>query len=420
MKDDMKCLSFKDIHSMSKLKEGRPIDGALTAIPASNLGFEQNRYFTNGKEVYLECKTFAYIKDMRLFFFLQTADAKTFTVLSQRYAKDAKHVYFDEKVVVFADAISFKALSFDYGMDHQYVYWQGKRIAKDIELSSFEVLDNNYAKNAQDVFHGANEIIGAHAASFISCGWGYAKDLHHVYHMGVLLSEPVFDSASFVVLSEYYVKDKHCVYWDNWYVTGADVASFEALNDHYAKDKNHVYLQGRRLEGADAQTFEVIQDYWVSPQPDGNTYIAENWYTKDAKSVYYYNAPIRNADPDSFLLLKAYYAKDKNHVYFNNQIMMHADPKTFVVLNEYYTKDCHHVFYNIAVDQYTEPYSEICDEFYFDFDLIIGQDDGIYYLKGTPKDFYKIVPQADPKTFEVISGDCGKDKNVRYDKVERQ
>lgn len=83
---------------------------------------------------------------------------------------------------------------------------------------------------------------------------------------------------------------------------------------------------GKRVEylDADNQSFKVLK---------------EGEFATDKNNVYFLSGKIKNAEPNSFVVLGNDYSKDKNNVFFGSDTVIGADPKTFKVLDFPYAKD---------------------------------------------------------------------------------
>lgn len=140
-------------------------------------------------------------------------DLETFEILSPRYARDKNSVY-----AFFTNAESFgKGSSLDPLNDAN-----GLTIRRlDSDLGTFEVLNNEYA-----------------------------KDSNNVYRYGVIFDA---DFSTFEILDEDFARDKNFVFYRGTKIDGADPKSFEGLGMWYSKDKNHVYRETEIVEDADLE-----------------------------------------------------------------------------------------------------------------------------------------------------------------------
>jgi hypothetical protein len=65
------------------------------------------------------------------------------------------------------------------------------------------------------------------------------------------------DLFSFEVINDIYSKDKQNVYYKNDIITDADASTFEVIDDIYSKDKNHKYYQNGILLGLDPSSSPI-------------------------------------------------------------------------------------------------------------------------------------------------------------------
>jgi hypothetical protein len=65
------------------------------------------------------------------------------------------------------------------------------------------------------------------------------------------------DLFSFEVINDIYSKDKQNVYCRNCIITDADASTFEVIDNIYSKDKNHKYCQNRILLGLDPSSSPI-------------------------------------------------------------------------------------------------------------------------------------------------------------------
>jgi hypothetical protein len=65
------------------------------------------------------------------------------------------------------------------------------------------------------------------------------------------------DLFSFEVINDIYSKDKQNVYYKNCIITDADASTFEVIDDIYSKDKNHKYYQNGILLGLDPSSSPI-------------------------------------------------------------------------------------------------------------------------------------------------------------------
>jgi hypothetical protein len=140
----------------------------------------------------------------------QISDSATFQVVQSWYAKDAKQVYFGSSVLAGADAATFQGVggeSGEFAKDAKHVYWQGQ-VVDGCDAATFQVLKLRYAKDSKLAYFcyasGSPPLVlpGSDAKTFevigpSSQGFGYAKDAKQVYQGANVITGA--DPASFVV-----------------------------------------------------------------------------------------------------------------------------------------------------------------------------------------------------------------------------
>jgi hypothetical protein len=138
------------------------------------------------------------------------ADIATFQVVQSWYAKDAKQVYFGSAILPMADPASFQGIggeSGEFAKDAKHVYWQGQ-VVEGGDAATFQFLQYRYAKDSRRAYFcyasGSAPLAlpGSDAATFVvigpsSQGFGYAKDAKQVYSGANVI--PRADPGTFVV-----------------------------------------------------------------------------------------------------------------------------------------------------------------------------------------------------------------------------
>ena len=321
-----------------------------------------------------------------------------------RYAKDATHVY-----------------SFQY-------YWVNQISGADPQ--TFTVLpfpnDPNYvifAKDSNFVYAGDSRIDGADLETFTAIASYdnayFAKDRSRVYfYNGVILTDerpiavlPGADAATFVSVYPGVFKDKNHVYGMNYKFYDptcvacqqADPATFVAFGGGYFKDKNRFYWWDKILEDVSTASFSVLGD---------------SGYAKDSQHIYHGGNVLEAADPNTFRLIDGYedwYATDSAHVFIRGFPVEELDPGSLVIVNQNYAKDIDTVWLTLQFD----PAGVIPDADPKTFEIlpIEGTQSGtfapiesewsrdaahVYFLNS-------LLADADPETFAALSGRFGKD-----------
>ncbi len=358
----------------------------MPLIPEGGFVFDQNGaarqvmggFTRDDKHVYhgqaildLDPKSFQlvtqkYGKDNRYVYYLgnrkNEVDAKTFHRLNDSsYYKDAKYIYYEDyyvlrghKVIQNVDYATFVPLNGNYAQDKNHVYYEGDVL--DADVATFSLLNPDqflsYAKDKQQIFYSGQKVGGVDAASFEPLLYPFVKDKNGIFtvksqYLGdfqyVAESLPKVNPKAFQALPYSYGKDNWNVYWLDesskpaTIVPGADALTFSTTEGSYqAKDKNFIYYRGKPIDGSDGSTAVLM--------PDG--------FVKDKNHVYRFDKILTDVDAKTFESLGDGYAKDKNSVYFFAvsssfmTIVPNADIKTFEVTRFGYAKDNYAVYYH--------------------------------------------------------------------------
>lgn len=224
------------------------------------------------------------------------ADPMTFQVIDSIYAKDRRSVYYRGKLLPGADPESFSVVSESaggaIGADRNVVFCAAERL-EGSHPASFALLSDGYAKDANRVYYFCNGVPDADPATFGRVG-RYWQDRAHVYHLGKRVEglDPRHlvqhenkawawndsvacvevsclrpdDIASFRAVRGVYARDRL-----SWYAAESgvdprkmaviDPASFVVIDDYWARDRTTMYWTGRPLAGVNPDTFEIISAY---------------------------------------------------------------------------------------------------------------------------------------------------------------
>ena len=364
-------------------------------------------YVVRGSEVYhynqlvtgADAKTFSFVgriyaKDARSVYVngrvLPAADPATFTVVDG-VAKDARHVYVADIIVPNADPATYRILNLAYARDDKRVYRTGIML-EDADPLTFTVMDDQYGGTGKDrrhVYLDAKIIPGADPATYVVLGQDYGrlgKDATHVYYQGAVLPEA--DPATIRDLGGYFVCDSQHVYFLGKRLPGAESRSFEIIAVRngsrtsiiYAKDATHVYY---RSDGVAMESEEATEPH-VIPGADPKTFVMldESYiggYAKDARAVYFGREVVAGGDAKTFVALpikeqphRVVYGKDAGAAYFLGKKIPAADAGTFTVLP-------------IPDDSSGQAYAKDANAVYFRGDRIAGADPETFTPASAPE-----------------------------------
>ncbi|MEO7996464.1 MAG: DKNYY domain-containing protein [Gemmatimonadaceae bacterium] len=211
-------------------------------------------------------------------------DVATFEPLSDHYAKDNKNVWYCDTYrdgkeyftvkryrtprIVGADAPSFRMLNNYYARDTTWVYSDGVGF-KVRDINTYERIGDMHARDKVSGYYLRAEIPGSDGPTFNFITSSYAKDAKHVYwskfdtdagtHPAIerTVTLPDADPATFVMLESSYAHDAGQVYYEAR-VLSKSPATFRVLERDYAVSDSSVYYRGEVLKGADRASFVVL------------------------------------------------------------------------------------------------------------------------------------------------------------------
>ncbi|MDH5476478.1 MAG: DKNYY domain-containing protein [Cyclobacteriaceae bacterium] len=180
---------------------------------------------------------------------------------------------------------------------------------------SFEILQNDYARDVKTGYYRGNIIDGSDGKTFEYVWGSFAKDKNYVYSSNTY--------KPFVIIE--YVPTTRT---NTITILDEDPSSFVVLDNEFAKGNNHVYTMFDVLESADASTFESLG----------------NGFAKDNKTVFF-GSKILKADPATFQHIRGFYSSDQSSVFYEDSLVRGVDIQSFEVLdNDEYAKDKHHIY----------------------------------------------------------------------------
>lgn len=147
--------------------------------------------------------------------------------LSEDYARDDRHVYYQDELLDGADGATFEVME-TFAKDKRRAYYYGRPLAG-ADMASWAILDSPYSRDQHAVFFGSEIIPGADPLTFER-----------------------------LPLGDRWARDSKAVYYADKALPGVDVSTFAQLDYEYAKDAHQVFYGSERVIGADAKTFKVV------------------------------------------------------------------------------------------------------------------------------------------------------------------
>lgn len=202
---------------------------------------------------------------------------------------------------------------------------------EDADVDSFEVIDENYARDVSRVYHDGIPVSDSDPATFEIVDHYFARDSRHVYLYGNIFSD---DPVNFENVDGNIYRDSQHIYWSTVPISDdpSNLVILDGSDSYtYFKDSTTIFIQGNPIQDADPATFSIIEDA----------------YSRDASHIFYFDQTISEADSESFEIIASPYARDAEHVYFMESRIPDADPDTFQILNLDFqcSADATHAYY---------------------------------------------------------------------------
>ena len=392
-----------------------------------NIDIASFKYFENG---IAKDKNRVFYMDERKD--IKNVDTKTFERMGESY-------YFRDKNNVFA-------LKNDYS-NYNLVL----EMSKNIDRSSFDILNNEFGKDKNGVYYFGEKIDGIssnnakvveelgdydyifqsgndHYLVTVNEGNSYdksddnTKEKFKIKKINGLNID--YDTFKYFEMDDLY-KDKNNFYYhsDNdlkKIKSGIDVKSAEKIIElrDFIKDKNNIYyFSDGKLEKInlkiDVNNLEYLNDR--------NSVFSS--YLRDGKNVYFVNDEggkvkiVKNVDKNTFKVVNGNYGVDSKNVYYLGEKLVSVGLDGLKIFNEGYLKDKKNV-YEISVNDNDEVKVKPIKNLNIDvatFEDIFGglnykDKNSVYYVDENNREVsLKILKGADPATFEF--GVISKDKN---------
>jgi hypothetical protein len=179
---------------------------------------------------------------------LNNADSKSFKALQSGYAIDKNHAFYRGEILPLANPLNLEVFADVYAKDNKHVYF-GDSIILGAESESFELIENSvYSKDRNDYYFFGTPLHVSDKPSFVlfDSNYGYwAKDKSFYYFKDLKL--PLKDYQSFTPIGEGYAKDRFKVYYEHIAIDGADPDTFKALPNEKGEDKFGKYRRETKL-----------------------------------------------------------------------------------------------------------------------------------------------------------------------------
>lgn len=394
-----------------------------------NIDIASFKYFDNG---IAKDKNRVFYMDERKD--IKNADAETFERMGESY-------YFRDKNNVFALKNDYSDSNYNWVLE----------MSKNIDRSSFDILNTEFGKDKNGVYYFGEKIDGIssnnakvveelgdydyifqsgndHYLVTVNEGNSYdksddnTKEKFKIKKINGLNID--YDTFKYFEIYDLY-KDKNNFYYhsDNnlkKIKSDIDVQSAEKMIElrDFIKDKNNIYyFSDGKLEKInlkiDVNNLEYLDD--------GNSVFSS--YLRDGKNVYFVDNEngkikiVKNVDKNTFKVVNGNYGVDSKNVYYLGEKLDFVGLDGLKIFNEDYLKDKKNV-YEISVNDNDKVTVKLIKNLNIDvetFEDIFGglnykDKNAVYYAEDNDGDIsLKILQGADPATFEF--GIISKDKN---------
>jgi hypothetical protein len=181
---------------------------------------------------------------------LRGADPATFQVLPRCHGRDAKSGYFEKYRLKGSRAQAFRSLNDYFAADDRSVFYCDRAIPE-ADAASFGIFGQNWAKDRHRVYF-QDKIVAADPATIELIAGNFARDAQRVYgFLGQVLegADPeTFEQAGDA--RSLYFKDKSRVYYIGYpggWVDGADPQTFQVVGNTDGRDARSHYRNGKRV-----------------------------------------------------------------------------------------------------------------------------------------------------------------------------
>lgn len=270
--------------------------------------------------------------------------------LQAGYLRDAKGVWWfsgEKAHFVSPDADGFRVLDDDYGLDANNLYLENRPVPG-ADPASFRLIDEGfyfardryrlYVKMT-DFFCHFDEI----DMDTLVINGEFVADKDHLFHAGMSglsLSNGSKERETVrwseanehhIALKDWFAKHHPAIigWWHPAYDKRSDKA--EQIADDWFRTSNAVFfreLHDSQRNNAEEAVFNLVRD----ANPDSFV-VLDEYHAKDASGVYCRWRKIREASPATFQALGGLFGKDNERVYFNGYAVPDADPASFVAIN---------------------------------------------------------------------------------------
>ncbi len=195
------------------------------------------------------------------------ADAETFEIINNQYAKDKYRAYFEGKKITKSDVNTYELIKYVYSKDKSNVYYRRSVLTDKPQTFKILFLDRRtpnfiaFSTDGTKIYSEGKPFLPdkVDLSTFERVGkTGYARDKNHIYNSRKEIdADPeTFEVINHSSFGNTYARDRSSVFYSGSKVEKADVKTHEIIDDRYHKDANHVFERTRTVSD-DPQNFQV-------------------------------------------------------------------------------------------------------------------------------------------------------------------
>jgi len=192
--------------------------------------------------------------------------------------------------------------------------YSGSRILRDADISTFEVLNYLYARDANRVYYSFGKIENADAPSFQALDSGasfggtgkfllnfesYARDKNNVFHYAYTIGKPsivrLANLQTFRSINGRFGRDEKAAFIDHRHIKYAQIKSWALLQGLYSCDDDFCFYDNKRIVGVDRNSFICLPCSFGTWAKDKNFYYScgnqiteERYFAELAETITHY------------------------------------------------------------------------------------------------------------------------------------
>lgn len=279
-----------------------------------------------------------------------------------------------------------------------------ENMLRGVDYNSFEVIDNNHAKD-KNRYYVANKSVSICSVASSTQINDFVCEYKDKYYWNLMNRDSLFlgdkDNINLKDLGSNFLQINNSFYCERNKIKD-EIKNFKKISQGFFNFDGVIYNKNCKDVSKIFEHPEFLENLGECYFRDKDfVYIDDGMRAIDSK----YKSSLKDVDPNFFIDLSSYdgfmlfcYGKDKNIVYYKDKVLEGVDPKSFEVLGRGYSKDNKNVFYySSKIDGLDVASAELVD---IDHLSALGHD----YIKDKNSIYYKDkkLEGIDPRDFMVL------------------